>query len=134
VSDDWSMATAAPAFAAHFTDPIYDEVSDETAPFGSDEGADTLAIWDERRDELGSRSTVADVLEGDPQEYLRSNTLDDAIAVQSAGFTLLRLTGQIDADGRQATLAALDQLMRPDMFGETPALVRQREDLRSWSQ
>ena len=93
-----------------------------------------LAIWDERRDELGPHSTVADVLEGDPQEYLSSNAVDDAIAVQAAGFTLLRLTGHIDAVGKQATLAALGQLMSPDMFGENPAIIRQRDDLRSWSE
>jgi hypothetical protein len=134
VSEDWTMARAAPAFAAHFTDPIYEEVSDDTTPFGSDEGADMLAIWDERRDELGPHSTVADVLEGDPQEYLSSNTFDDAMAVQAAGFTLLRLTGHIDAEGKQATLAALDQLMSTDMFGENPSMIRQRDDLRSWSE
>ena len=132
MSPDWVMAKAAPAFAAHFTDPIYEEVSDDTAPFGSDEGADILATWEERRDELSADSTVADVLEGDPQELLRSNTFEDAMTVQAAGFTLLRLTGHIDAEGKKATLAALDQLMSPDMFGENPSMIRQRDDLRSW--
>ena len=82
----------------------------------------------------GPHSTVADVLEGDPQEYLDGNTIDDAMAVQAAGFTLLRLTGHIDAEGKQATLAALDQLMSPDMFGENPSMIRRRDDLRSWSE
>ncbi len=91
-----------------------------------------LAIWDERRDELGPDSTVADVLEGNPREYLRSKSFDDAMAVQAAGFTLLRLTGHIDPEGKRATLEALDQLMSPDLFGENPAMVRQRDDLRTW--
>jgi hypothetical protein len=134
VSDEWSMAKAHPAFAAHFTDPIYEDVSDDTTPFGSDEGADTLATWDERRDELGPESTVADVLEDDPQEYLSSNEFDDAVAVLAAGFTLLRLTGHIDEEGKQATLAALDQLLSPDWYGENPSMLRQRDDLRAWSE
>jgi uncharacterized protein YfeS len=134
VREDWAMAKAAPAFAAHFTDPIYEEVSDDTSPFGSDEGADMLATWDERRDQLGPDSTVADVLEGDPQEFLSSNTFEDAMAVQAAGFTLLRLTGHIDAEGKRATLAALDQLMSLDRFGKSPAMIRQRDDLLSWSE
>jgi uncharacterized protein YfeS len=128
------MAKATPAFEAHFTDPIYEEVSDETSPFGSDEGADMLAIWDDRRDELGPDSTVADVLEADPQEYLSTNSFEDAMAVQAAAFTLLRLTGHIDAPGKQATLEALERLMSPDWFGEHPSMIRQRDDLRSWSE
>jgi len=131
--DDWSVEFTAPAFAAHFTDPIYTDVGLETAPFGSDEGADMIAIWDERRDELGPDSTVADVLEGDPEEYLSNHDVDSAVAVQSAGFTLLRLTGHIDAAGKRATLAALKQLLGEDMMGDDPALIRQRDDLLSWS-
>ncbi|MBO9522112.1 MAG: hypothetical protein J7518_11295 [Nocardioidaceae bacterium] len=130
---DAAPATVAPAFAAHFTDPTYEDESDETTPFGSDEGADMLASWEEHRDELGPDSTVADVLEGDPAEYLGTHTLDDAMAVQSAGFTLLRLTGHIDAAGKQATLAALDQLLSPEMFGQIASLVQQRDDLRTWT-
>lgn len=130
--EDWSEGFTAPAFAAHFTDPIYRDVGLETAPFGSDEGADMLAIWDERRDELRPDSTVADVLEGDPEEYLSHQEVDSAVAVQSAGFTLLRLTGQIDAAGKRATLAALDQLLGEDMMGEDSVLIRQRDDLLSW--
>lgn len=130
--EDVSSEFTAPAFAAHFTDPIYRDVGLETAPFGSDEGADMLAIWDEKRHELGSDSTVADVLEGDPDEYLSYHEVDSAQAVQVAAFTLLRLTGHIDSAGRRATLAALDQLLGDDMFGEDAVLIQQRDDLLSW--
>lgn len=132
MTDDSGLAKPAPAFAAHFTDPIYAEVSNDLTPFGSDEGWDMLATWDERRDELGPDSTVADVLEGDPAEFLESNEFDDAVAVQSAGFTLLRLTGHIDEAGRQATLQALAQLQAID--SESPELKRQVQDLTSWTE
>lgn len=130
--EEW-MAPADPAFSAHFTDAVYADPADELAPFGSDEGADLLADWEERRDDLGPHATVADVLEGDPSSYLASNTLDDAMAVQAAGFVLLRLTGRIDHEGREATLAALEQLAQPDKWGPEPQLLRQLHDLRSWT-
>ena len=120
------------AFRAHFTDPLYDDSADELAPFGSDEGADLLAEWAERRDELSTTSTVADVLDQSPPHQLAPGTLDDAIAVRSAGFVLLRLTGHIDDAGRRATLAALGRLMDPALFGPERVLLRQRDDLRSW--
>ena len=124
--------TPVAAFSAHFTDPLYDDPVDEMAPFGSDEGADLLAEWAERRDELDATSTVANVLDDSPPHGLAPGTVDDAIAVRSAGFVLLRLTGHIDDAGRRATLAALDTLMGPDAFGPDRVLRRQRDDLRSW--
>lgn len=62
---DEMLGTGAPAhekFATHFTDPIYDDPAEEFAPFGSDEGADILAEWAERVDDLGTDSTVRDIL------------------------------------------------------------------------
>src|SRR4051812_21133688 len=57
------LPRAAPAFAAHFTDPVYNDEGDDFAPFGSDEGSDIVHESAERRDELGPDSTVADVIE-----------------------------------------------------------------------
>lgn len=136
VDEAWGLPSPAPAFAAHFTDPLYEDDGDEDAPFGSDEGSDMLANWAARRDELGPTSTVADVLEGDPAEYLARNDFDSAEAVHVAGFTLLRLTGQIDPAGRAAVLEALTQLqsggwpMDPD---EDP-YEKQRRDLMSFEE
>ena len=48
-----------------------------------------------------------------------------------AGFTLLRLTGRIDEDGRLQTLRALDVLIH--RYDSPPQLVRQRRDLESWA-
>lgn len=128
------MPKADPAFAAHFTDPLYEDVSDERTPFGSDAGADILASWESMRDDLGPESTVADVLGGYPEAYLGDESFDDAQMVQGAGFTLLRLTGHIDEDGKRATLRALDRLLSPEMFGQDALLLKQRDDLRSWNE
>lgn len=131
VTEDAGMGEPAAAFAAHFTDAVYEDVSDGRAPFGSDEGADMLAEWTERRDQLGPRSTVADVLGDEPFEYQSSDDIYSLAEVQAAGFTLLRLTGQIDADGKRATLDAIDSLIT-HWYGQDPQLLRQRDDLRSW--
>lgn len=125
-----SIPLADPRFSAHFTAPFYDDLDNESAPFGSDEGFDMLFVWAERRDELGPDGTVADVLEGDPAEYVAADDYDSAVAVVSAGFTLLRLTGQIDPDGLALTIAAVDQMLA--MFGEDPLLLEQRADLVAW--
>lgn len=129
--DPFALPQAAPAFAAHFTDPLYEDSGNSLAPFGSDEGADTLADWADRRDELGPTSTLADVLEDDPADYLGDDQdVFGPMFVQAAGFTLLRLTGHIDAEGRAALLGALDQLIA--LQGREPVLLRQREDVASF--
>lgn len=104
-----------PAFAAHFTDPLYDDEGAEFAPFGTDEGWDMLAEWSERVDELNDASTVRQLLAehgGDDIDGFIEEAVGDATdlggIVIGAGFTLLRLTGRIDDEGRQWTLAALD--------------------------
>lgn len=108
-----------PAYAAHFTDPFYDEPADDFAPFGSDEGSDLFVLAEERRAELGSSSTVADVLEltgaDDGAEFvdeIEEGSPDLDGFVIAAGFALLRLTGQIDARGRQWLQDALDRTLR----------------------
>lgn len=138
------LPQAAPAFAAHFTDPLYSDPADEFAPFGSDEGWDMLYEWADRRDELHSNTTVDDMLdesgfagvvseldtEGAPGIPAPGGQVDAATITIGAGFTLLRLTGHIDEVGRQHTLKALDVLIRH--YGSRPELVRQRTDLQSW--
>ena len=52
-------APADDAFTDHFTSPIYDDPAGEFAPFGTDEGADLLADWAARTDELGPTSTMS---------------------------------------------------------------------------
>jgi uncharacterized protein YfeS len=137
-------APADDAFTDHFTSPIYDDPGDEFAPFGSDEGAELLADWAARTDELGPTTTVRDLLADSLDDGLDDtddvdallDALDDedgvdaATIVVGAGFTLLRLTGQIDDEGRAAVLRALAALEA--FHGEQPQLSRMRDDLESF--
>lgn len=125
-------------FKRHFTALFYEDEACEFAPFGSDEGWDTLHIAAERRTGLTSGSTVTDVLEiveaPATGEWGESPTAEewneDATFVAAAAFTLLRLTGQIDETGRVWALEALDILI--DYFGDEPELEQQKKDLESW--
>jgi uncharacterized protein YfeS len=139
------MPKAHPAFVAHFTDPVYSDEGGEFAPFGTDEGWDLLYTWAERRDELGPRTTVMELIEGsglgdvvaeldrpEPPGVPRpGGQVDAATITVGAGFTLLRLTGRIDDTGRAMTMKALDILIA--RFDSPPELVRQRADLASWT-
>ena len=135
-----------PAFARHFTDPLYSDLGSEFAPFGSDEGFDMLHTWVDRRGELGSGSTVLqllrgsgfegmvarlDVPEGDHTIPRPGGQVDAATIVIGAGFTLLRLTGHIDDAGKALTLKGLDALLA--FYGPEPDLVQERSDLLSWT-
>ncbi len=68
-----------PAYAAHFTDPFYDDPADDFAPFGSDEGSDLLVEAEEQRSRLGPSSTVADVLELTAAEDRAGRWLQEAL-------------------------------------------------------
>lgn len=145
--DESELPTAHPAFSAHFTDPLYDDEGAEFAPFGTDEGWDLVMEWGERRDELTAASTVRDVVEDDElyDEALAElgrvpaegedapDLVDTATIVVGAGFTLLRLTGRIDEEGKQLVLQALDSLARFYTHAESDELVIMRADLASWS-
>lgn len=144
-----SPPTPHPAFAAHFTDPIYDDHALETAPFGSDEGADMLWEWEQRRDELGPTSTIAHAMGTDDAQLdaLISRMsgidhLDQAAIVRGAAFTVLRLTGRISLEDRERVLRSLEYEIRTTADPHwlpadardrlLPPLYVQREDLLSW--
>lgn len=142
--DDPELPTPHAAFAAHFTDALYEDDGDDIAPFGSDEGWDLVTEWGERRDELSADATVQEVLDESPfpdaLEHVgvpvaatpaARDGVDAARFVVVAGFTLLRLTGQIDPEGRDATLRALDALQ--EHTAPQQELDRMREDLRSFT-
>ena len=97
-----------PAFAEHFTDPIYHDQGDELAPFGSDEGFDTLHTSQEHPEDLTACTTVRSLLGPDwvaPSGPATQPAEDDDPAadgvVVGVGFTLLLMTGHIDAEGKQ---------------------------------
>lgn len=57
--------------------------------------------------------------------------VDVATIVLGAGFTLLRLTGQIDPEGRSLVLAALDVLQ--DFYGPELELDVMRRDVNAFA-
>jgi len=145
MTGDDDMPVPAPAFSDHFTDPLYEDRGDEFAPFGSDEGSDLLATWEERRGELDASSTLATVLECDPEQVSRVSGpmegidgLDTAMTVRSAAFVLLRLVGRLSEEDRRLALEALDfeigiiPSINPDLADTPAALLTQRQDLTSW--
>lgn len=144
--DDEGLPQAHPAFDAHFTDPLYEDEADELAPFGSDEGWDLVHGWGGRRAELSASSTVRDLLEDDEMGFALDELdapaepspvpepggrVDASVIVVGAGFTLMRLTGQIDDEGRELVLAALRNLA--DEYPDEATLERQVADVESFA-
>ncbi|MFN8081941.1 MAG: DUF4240 domain-containing protein [Kineosporiaceae bacterium] len=125
-------------YVAHFAHAIYWDDADDAAPFGSDEGADLWAAWQDRAEDLIPDGTVRTVLAegGDVEDLVRqaesapAPDLDGFII--GAAFTLMRLTGTLDPEGHRWVLEALDrrghhpatapeitELMRRDNLGLT---------------
>ena len=104
-----------------------------------------LHEWAQRREELGPETTVADLIEESgfadivseldspegPGIPVPGGQVDAATITIGAGFTLLRLTGRIDEEGRRQTLKALDVLIR--RYDSPQELMRQQADLESWT-
>jgi uncharacterized protein YfeS len=138
---DVETAPKHPLFAERFTDPIYDDPANDFAPFGNDEGADVLANWTARVDELDETSTVRTVLEdlfddssGDVG-VIEDNDVDTAMFAVGAAFTLLRLTGRIDHEGTRLALRGLDVI--EGFYTSVPEVDRMRSDLvafTGWSE
>ena len=130
------LPAAHPAFAAHFTDPLYDDVGEDRAPFGNDEGWELAMTWGERRAELGPDSTLETVLGTDDVRNVAgpmegADGIETATFLVGGAFVLLRLTGRISEADRALALEALDfQIGR---VGEERVLIVQRDDLASWS-
>jgi uncharacterized protein YfeS len=124
-----------PAFAAHFTDPLYDDVGAELAPFGSDEGWELVMDGADRREEIAADPTLATLLRTDDVRTVAGDMVgvdgvETAMFVTSGAFALLRLVGRIGEPDRALALEAIDfQLAH---LPDEPALVRQRADLDSW--
>ncbi|MFD6445081.1 hypothetical protein ACFWEJ_08260 [Promicromonospora sp. NPDC060204] len=134
--DDEDLGPKHPAFAAHFRDLIYDDQGDDFAPFGNDEGWDTVVEAAKRIDELDGSTTLAQI---DPEWFedeaavvagLGEDDVDMVDFTIGAGFALLRLTGQIDDVGRSWVLRALDA--RDRVYGPQPQTERMRADLLSF--
>lgn len=106
-----------------------------------------LAEWADRREELADTTLagflrkldmlpdkdIDDAHSAAADEHgipLRGGDIDRAVITVSAAFTLLYLTGHIDPEGKQATLAALDTLQK--FYNHPDQLTRQRTDLQRW--
>ena len=142
---DDDLPPAHPLFAAHFTEPLYDDPADEFGPFGSDEGFELVRAWAADRVAREGDATVAELLaaDGGPDlsRWVRgvdlaacadpASLVDEAVLVQSAGFSLLRLAGRIDADGKQGAINALEFLIA--FYGSPRQYLVQRDDLARWT-
>lgn len=123
------------AFAAHFTDDLYDNTDDVYAPFGSVESEELLRECAEKRDELEDGAVITDIVEAFGDDLgdrigMDEEETDLESLVVGAGFTLLRLTGQIDEQDRQYVLRALRHLEQ--VYGEQSEIDTMTEDLASF--
>ena len=143
---DEDLPTPHPAFAAHFTDPLYDDDGDDDTPFGSDEGYELLHEAAGRRDAIAASPTLATVLECEPHHVatymgpmVGSDGMDTASFVISGAFTVLRLAGHLPDADRDLALAAIDLTlahiarMNPDLDRPPATWVTARSDLATWT-
>lgn len=116
-------------FAVHFADPLYYDEGEELAPFGSDEGSDTLWIWTARRSELTTCTTLRWMIEQDDVAGALDDPSNNGPDVDGfiigAGFTLLLFTGHIDTEGKELVLDALHRTYSyyADMEPREPAVM-----------
>ncbi|WP_091076885.1 hypothetical protein [Microlunatus sagamiharensis] len=101
-----------PAFRAHFTDAIYDSdlaANDDTLPFGTDEGSDTLSEWSDGAAVLQADPRLDVVLGFKATALAREAADDDDSADQLivAGFVLLRAAGTITSADQRLLLKVL---------------------------
>ena len=130
---DADFPTPHPAFAEHFTDPIYHDQGDGFAPFGSDEGFDTLYTWQEHPEDLTACTTVRSMLgpedaepSGPSVEPAEGDPAADGLVV-GVGFTLLLVTGHIDTEGKQLVE---DAVRREAAYYDDESITRSRCMLR----
>ena len=129
------ILTSHPKFRKHFTDELYYDCTEEAAPFGSDEGADTLSIIEEyvRKDKAFnftaspkeqveidggcaycpptdiSRETTERLLKEDEMCLTQSDMVTYATA-----FAQIKITGRIDAELKKAAINAMKRKLITD--------------------
>lgn len=142
--------TSHPAFRAHFSDDFYYNCCDEDAPFGSDEGSDTLDILEEAlraNPKLDFASFPEHLVSGDwdmsylpatdtepdPEAVRQLLETDDMHLTQSdmvtyaTAFAQIKITGRIDPDLGQHGLNSLARFAVADQLrGIAPSEVQQQ--------
>ena len=85
--------------------------------------------WNDRADELTETTTLRSVLGPDPEGWTKGRNWEDDAALIATGFGLLRLTGQIDPEGRRWLK---DALKRQVNRGQGREYRRMLNDLKSY--
>ena len=125
------LRAAHPRFVASFRHRIYDTDdyrNDDRMPFGTDEGADTVAEWNDRTDELTAETPLSQLLGGSGDDFSTDSNPDDDDMLIAAGFSLLRFTGRIDAEGGRWVMAALKRQKSRDAGSEYRRMLKDLEN------
>ena len=123
--------TSHPRFRMHFTDDLYYDCGDEEAPFGSDEGSDTLAMISE--DFHKSKSfdftnfpkklvevywdmdylPATDISRNSVDRLVKTNEMDliqSDMVTYAAAFAQIKITGRLDAKLKAMALNAMKRM------------------------
>lgn len=115
--------TAHPRFNDHFQEDFYLDCTDEYSPFGSDEGADVLVMFEDaiRKERdidflVGAYDIVSGWMERDvssPDDWATYEYgFDCDVAIMASTFASIKLTGHLDAALQGEGVAALDRLIQ----------------------
>lgn len=106
-----SAVPSHPKYVAHFTDPLYDSRTLDSAPFGSDQGADMLHEVEMSGGALPPDASIETVLPwGDVDGYFAAaekGDVDGLSFIYAAGFLLLRFNAHIEEDDYRILRSAL---------------------------
>ncbi len=144
--------TSHPRFRQYFTDELYYDCGDEEAPFGSDEGADALALLAEMLRKKPSinfadlpRWLMDDEWElgycppDEPydEEDVESSFYSDQVTLAFA-FGQIKITGEIDHDLAKQALGSLERMKKThvliglDQFNSPRYIPLMESDLRQF--
>lgn len=145
--------TSHPRFTGHFTEDFYYDCSDEEAPFGSDEGHDTLSHFFEsmrKNRDLDVEDFPRALIEDNwDMQYLPADTLDEEVVralmrdkemdmIQSdmvtyaTAFACVKVTGRLSASLRERAIYAIRRLAMMMGYELTPTQNRMIADLSSF--
>jgi hypothetical protein len=135
-----SAVPAHPKYVSHFVDPLYDSNILDSAPFGSDQGADMLHDVEMAGGVLPPDASIETVLPwGDVAGYFaaaQKGDVDGLLFIYAAGFLLLRFNGHIEEADYRILRAALVGLandlnlddIRTTVLPDLDAFMAQRTD------